>query len=803
MIKNYFIVAIRNLIRQKAYFTINLLGLTIGLTACLLLTFYVIDELSYDRYHEKAERIYRVGYDVEKPNGDKIDQIVTEYKLKEAFESYFNQIENFVRIGWPQSYYVEYEDKKIYQSKISLVDKDFFNVFSFEWIAGNPKGALDEPYTIVITESVAKKFFGDENPINKTLRITTNAGEATSRITGVIKDMPRNSHFHLNIMISMDSAPNVLSRLELNDWGMMSMYSYILMPENTSIESIQKKGKDFTGQMRGDGGTFLPDLLIQPLLDIHLHSNASWELEANGNYRNVILFSIIAIFILLIASINYMNLATARSVKRSLEVGMRKVLGAKKMSLVFQFLGEAIITTFLSLILSLALADILMPAFNKIAGKEINIVWMNNLWIILLIFIIAIVIGIFSGSYPAFFLSSVKPLSALKNKSRNSSSGSILRKALVIFQFSISVILIVCTLIVFLQWSYMKNKPLGIDPSNIVLMRSPGTVKYESFKEELLKNPNITSITGSLKRPPYELSMNLSYEAEGIEIDGQKSIKLVTVEYDYFKTLKNKIVKGRSFDKNMSVDENSTFILNETAIKEFGWDEPLGKMFETSVVDPTTGKWVPRKGQVVGVAEDFHFESVRNKIAPVVYLINHDMIYWLIIKVNSSNTSETLEYIKEKWDDQNVEINYAPAFYEDDLNALYKKEKRFFTLFVIFSGLAIAIACMGIYGLASYTAEQRTKEIGIRKVMGASIITIIKLINREFIILVLISNIIAWPIAWYFMKNWLTNFTYCISLSIWTFVLSGIIAILIALVSVSYQALKASSTNPVNTLRYE
>ncbi len=803
MIKNHFIVAIRNLIRQKGYFIINLLGLTIGLTACLFLTFYIIDELSYDRFNEKAERIYRVGYDFERPNGDRIDQILTEYMVKESFESYFNQIESFVRISYPYDYYVEYEDKKIYESKIALVDKDFFDVFSFEWIAGNPKGALDEPYTIVITESVAKKFFGDEDPINKTLRIFTNIGEAPSRITGVIKDMPKNSHFHLNIMQSMGSAPKTLTHLQLTDWGNMSVYSYILMPENTSIESIRKKGKDFTGQMRGDEGTFLPDLLIQPLLDIHLHSNASWELETNGNYRNVIIFSIIAIFILLIASINYMNLATARSAKRSLEVGMRKVLGAKKISLVFQFLGEAIITTFLSLIISLSLADILMPAFNKIAGKEINIVWMNNLWIILFIFVISIIIGIFSGSYPAFFLSSVKPLNALKKKSKNSASGSILRKVLVIFQFCISVILIVCTLIVFLQWSYMKNKPLGIDPSNIIIMRSPGTEKYEAFKEELLKNPSITSITGSLKRPPFELSMYLSYKAEDVEYDNNKAIKLVTVEYDYFKTIKNKIVKGRSFDRNMSVDENSTFILNEAAIKEFGWDEPLGKMFETSIVDPTTGEWVPRKGQVVGVAEDFHFEPVHNKIAPVVYLINHDMISWLIIRTNSTNRNEVLEYIKEKWDNLNVVINYAPTFYEDDLDGLYKAEQRFFTLFVIFSGLAIAIACLGIFGLASYTAEQRTKEIGIRKVMGASVSTIVKLINQEFLILVLFSNIIAWPIAWYFMKDWLNNFDYRIDLTIWPFLLSGVIAIIIAILSVSYKALRASRTNPVDALRYE
>jgi len=349
----------------------------------------------------------------------------------------------------------------------------------------------------------------------------------------------------------------------------------------------------------------------------------------------------------------------------------------------------------------------------------------------------------------------------------------------------------------------MKNKPLGVDPSNIILMRHPGTKKYETFKEELLKNPNITSISASLVRPPYQLSYNLSYTAEGIEFNGQKSIKMVPVGYDYFKTLENKIVEGRSFDRNIRADENSTFILNEAAIKEFGWDDPIGKMFETSKVDFTTGEWVPRKGQVVGVAEDFHFESVHSKIEPVVYYINHEMLRWSIIKIKPLNTSETLEYIKEKWDDLNIEINYAPSFYEDDLDTLYRAEERFFTLFVIFSGLAITIACMGIFGLASYTAEQRTKEIGIRKVMGASVITIINLINKEFLRLVIISNIIAWPIAWYFMKNWLNNFIYKIDLSIWPFIISGFIAIIIALLSVTYKSLKASSTNPIDALRYE
>ena len=803
MIKNYFIIAIRNLIRQKGYFAINLLGLTIGLTACLLITFYVIDELSYDKFHEKGGRIYRVGYQYKAPSGDIHKYPKTEFRLKETFESYFNQIEEFVRISQPGSFYIEFDDKKFYETGVSLVDENFFDVFTYEWLAGDKETALDKPLSAVITESVAQRFFGDTSPLGKRMRVYHETGDAEITITGVIKDMPENAHFHLSIIGSMKTGKYIYNDMVLNYWGELSQFSYILLPEKVSIESLKKSSKEFIDQTFGETGAWSgADLLFQPVYDIHLKSNTRYEIETNGNIRNVIIFSIIALFILLIATINYMNLATARSTKRAMEVGIRKILGAGRRSLVFQFIGEAVIISFIAMWLSVALTDILLPKFNQLAGKEINIDWMNNLWIILLTIIISVVIGIIAGSYPAFVLSSFKPLKVLKEKLKFSSSNSLLRKILVVSQFTISVTLIICTLVVFIQWRYMQNKPLGIDPSNIVMIRNPGVEQYETLKQELLKNPDIISVTGSNKRPTHKLSSNMSYKAENVNSE-DKSIKLVTVDYDFFETLNSEIIQGRSFSKSIASDEYSAFIINETAMKEFGWETAVGKTFETYTIDSSGNNWLPKKGQIVGVAKDFHFESVHHKIAPIVFFIDHRWRDWVSIKISSTNTPATLNYIKKVWETLNTERYFNPVFYDESIDALYRSEKRFFTLFIIFSVLAISIACLGIFGLASFTAEQRTKEIGIRKVMGASVITIIRLINTEFIKLVILSNLIAWPFAWYFMRNWLNNYTYRIDLTIWPFILSAFIAISIALLSVSYQAVKASRTNPVNALRYE
>ena len=803
MIRNYIKIAFRNLVRQKSYAIINLLGLTIGLTSCLLISYYVIDELSYDRYHEKGERIYRVVMEGEAPSGGKAILTIGPHRLKKAFESYFDQTEEFVRITQPYQFRVQHGDHLFLEDRISLVDKNIFRVFDFEWIAGNPREALSEPFTVVINRSTAEKYFGTTDVLNESFKFLTERGKVDVRITGIIEDMPHNSHFHLDFLASMETARYTFNKRELENWGELTVYNYILLPPEVPIDNIKQQTRGFVEKTFGKEEVQKMTYRYQPLFDIHLHSNTRFEFEAGGDYANVVIFSIVAVFILLIASVNYMNMATARSIKRSKEVGIRKVAGAARRQLIFQFIGEAILLTLIAIWLAIIISDLILPWFNQLAGKQLEIQWLDRWWILLVLIAVPLLVGFLSGIYPALYLSAFRPVRVLYGSGHTGSPHSRLRKILVTSQFAISIVLIICTLVVYQQWSYMSNKKLGVDPSNVVILRHPGDV-YPTFKQELVKNPDVLNVTASNKRLTDRLSSNLGYNAEGLPPDiEERSIKIVTVEYDFFETLHNKIVKGRSFDKQYGEDEHSTFILNEKAVEEIGWEEPIGKWFETSTLDPQTNNWKKRRGKVVGVAENFHFESLHNKIAPVVYFIDHYWIGWMAIRISSDNIPQTMRAIKGVWDDLEANTYYNPEFYKEELNALYRAERRFFRLFIIFAFLAIFIACMGIYGLASFTAEQRTKEMGIRKTFGATTGKVMKLINREFLGLVAISNLIAWPLAWYFMQQWLENYPYRIDLSLWIFLTGAVLALVIAQLAVSWQAYRAASVNPAHSLRYE
>jgi len=803
MIRNYLKIAFRNLMRQKSHAIINLLGLTIGLTSCLLISFYVIDELSYDRYHEKGERIYRVVMEGEAPTGEKAILTIGPHRLKKAFESHFNQIEEFVRITQPYQFRVQQGERLFLEERISLVDKNIFRVFDFEWIAGNPEESLNEPFTTVINRSTAEKYFGTTDVLNESLTFLTDRGKVDVRVTGIIEDMPHNSHFHLDFLASMETAQYTFNARELENWGEMTVFNYILLPPEISIEQIQQQTRGFVVNTFGSEDAQKMTYRYQPLFDIHLRSHSRFEFEAGGDYTNVVIFSIVAVFILLIASVNYMNMATARSIKRSKEVGIRKVAGAARRQLIFQFIGEAILLSLVAIGLAIIISELIMPWFNQLAGKQLEIQWLNRWWILLVIIVIPLLVGFLSGIYPALYLSAFRPVRVLYGSGNISSSHSRLRKILVTGQFAISIILIICTLTIYQQWSYMSKKKLGVDPSNVVILRHPGDI-YPTFKQELLNNPDIISVTASNKRLTSRLSSNLGYNAEGLPPDlEERSIKIVTVEYDFFETLHNEILKGRSFDKQYGEDEHSTFILNEKAVEEIGWEEPIGKWFETSTLDPQTNNWKTRRGSVVGMAENFHFESLHNKIAPVVYFIDHYWIGWMAIRISTDNIPQTMGAIKGVWDELEVDTYYNPEFYKEELNALYRSERRFFRLFIIFAFLAIFIACMGIYGLASFTAEQRTKEMGIRKTFGASTGKIMTLVNREFLVLVAISNLIAWPVAWYSMRAWLENYPYRIELTPWFFIIGALLALAIAQMAVSWQAYRAASVNPAQSLRYE
>ena len=802
MIKNYFKIAWRNLIRQKGYTIINLLGLAIGLTSCLLISYYVIDELSYDKYHKKGDRIYRIVTNYTSPSGDRVPFALGPYRMKKAFESHFTQVEEFVRITDYYEMRVQHEERIFQENRVSMVDPNFFEVFTLNWIAGNPQEALKEPFTVVINRSTAEKYFGTTDVVNESIKFLTSRGNTDMRITGVVEDMPNNSHFHIDIFGSLETAKYVFNERELKNWGELTVFSYILLPPEVPISNIENETKEFIAKTFGEEGIDERMYEYQPLYDIHLNSNTRIEFEQNGSFTNVIIFSLIALFILLIASVNYMNMATARSIKRSKEVGIRKVVGARREQLVFQFITEAILLVLVGIWLAIIISDLLLPYFNQLSGKQLEIKYLNNWWLLIILFLIPVVVGVLAGIYPAFYLSSFKPVRVLYGTRKITSSNAPLRKTLVVSQFSISIALIIATLIVYHQWSYLSNKKLGIDPTNVVILHHPGD-KYKAFKQELLKSPNILNVTASNKRPTERLGSNLEYNAEGLEPDKERSIKIVTVEYDFFVTLDNEIVKGRSFNKKFGNDENATFILNQKAVEEIGWENPIGKWFETSTIDPETNNWKKRKGTIVGVAEDFHFESLHNKIEPVVFFIDHNWINWMSIKISSENIPKTMRYIKSVWDDLEIDGTYDPAFYEEELDALYRAERRFFRIFIIFAILAIVIACLGIYGLASFTAEQRTKEMGIRKAFGANTSKVMALINREFIKLVIIANIIAWPVTWYFMDQWLQNYPYRVNLHVWIFLAGGLLALFIAQLSVSYQSYRAATTNPASSLRYE
>jgi ABC-type antimicrobial peptide transport system permease subunit len=465
-------------------------------------------------------------------------------------------------------------------------------------------------------------------------------------------------------------------------------------------------------------------------------------------------------------------------------------------------MGESVLMALISMVIAVLLGQLLLPFFNNLSGKEFEPSIFNAPRIVTGLIIAIFLIGMIAGSYPAFYLSYFKPIRVLSGETRGIGGNLRLRKILVVFQFSISIALIISTLVVFGQWRFLSNKKLGVNPENVIIVRRPSS-NYYTFKQEVLKNPRVINVTSSNKKPTGGLTSNLGYKAEGLDEDSEQSIKIVTVDFDFFETLENRILLGRSFSKEYSMDSVSTFILNETAVRDIGWEDPLGKWFETSTLDPVSNNWKKRRGLVVGVSEDFHFESIHNTIQPVCYFVDNFWVNWMSIRISSEDFTSSLQFLEREYNKLNPDFPFDYSFYDEDIEALYESERQFFRLFIVFALLAIFIACLGILGLASYTAEQRTKEIGIRKVAGASVNRIILLVTNEFTRLVLIANIIAWPVAWYFMRNWIQNFPYRIKLGIYLFVISALLAFLFAQLMVVYQAWRAATRNPADALRYE
>ncbi len=793
MLRNYMKIALRNIIRQKGFSFINIVGLAVGMTCCILILLWIQDEMSYDRFHENADTLYRVTEHQYNSSGDYFPVTVTPWPLAEGLKEEYPEIIESARLRRLTGRLMTYQDKRFYESEILAVDPSFLKMFSFPLIEGDPVTSLNDPNAVLVTETTAKRYFGDEDPIGKTIVYNT---WNNLKVGGILKDPPRNSFIKFDFMIQFESI--IKKEGWAQTWWTNNYQTFVQLQKGTSHEAISDKVYEYLKKHNERTGTML---IMQPVLDIHLHSDYAIDIygatETTALY--VYVFSIIAVFVLLIACINFMNLSTARSIKRAKEVGMRKVVGARKINVITQFYGESIILTIISMCVAIVLVYLFLPVFNDISGKALSFELMKNPLLFIGLFIIALITGLFSGSYPALIQSSFKPVDSIKGSAMTSSrrSGrSIFRQVLVITQFSLSIILIIGTLIVYKQLNFMTEKDLGYEKGQIVYFRNRSNIRtqFEAFKQELLKNSNITAVTASSDIPTYTVHSTSAFRWEGKDPDVSFLIHQFTVDFDYISTFNMKIKEGRDFSKEFTTDgATQSFILNETAIERMGLDDPVGKSFILWNIE----------GMVVGIVEDFHFKSLHKEIEPLCLRIDPGRNSYVFIKIKPDNLSSTLHSIEKIYNSFNQEYPLVYDFLDEAVDRLYNSDKRTGTIFNYFTYIAIVISCLGLFGLAAFMAQQKTKEIGIRKTLGATVSGIIILISKEFIYLVLVSNLIAWPVSWIVMNRWLENYASRINIDLWIFILSGLLATAIAIVTVSFQSIKAAHTDPTNSLRYE
>ena len=791
MFKNYLKIAMRNIRKHKGYSFINIAGLAIGLAAVILILLYVQFELSFDRYHEKAGRIYRVAGE---RVGSERPSSVMPAPLAPAMMAEFPEVVSATRFYDLNNVYISYGDKNFFEDKFFFTDPETFDMFSLELVKGNPRTSLSDPYSILLSESMVEKYFGNEDPMGKTIIFR---GTHDFKVTGILKNMAENSHFTMNFVVPFEAIPKINRRYDPESWGAFSFNTYFLLRENADPDALEEKflpllekyiGKDVSKEIR---------IFFQPLTRIHLHSNTTGEISKTADIRIIILLSSIAFLILVIACINYMNLATARSVHRSREIGVRKVIGANRSHLIKQFLGESMVLTMLALVLAIAIAVIFLPYFNSLVGRNLNLNILQNRQFLLWLFVLVGFVGLFAGSYPALTISAFKPAIILGNRF-GGLKRSMIRNVLVIIQFMISIILIFATLVVKDQLDFIRNKDMGFERDRIIVVdirnRSIRN-NLDTIKNELERNPNILSVSSSYFLP------NLTDMATLANWPGQlkerkQEIYLNFIDEDFVDLYSIEIVQGRNFSRDFPSDSKGAFLLNETAVKAIGWESAPGKEL-THYIGRRTGK-------IVGVMKDFHMNPLHQQIMPLCYDLNPGSANMaLSVKIGGNHIQQVVPFIRETMARFSPNYPFEYRFFDDIFDAAYRLERKISVIFSLFSLLAISIAGLGLFGLTSFTTEQRTKEIGIRKVLGATISRIVLMLSKEFTKWVLIANIVAWPVAYFAMNRWLQSFAYKINIGLLTFVLSALAALIIAGLTVSYQAFKAARTNPVEALKYE
>ena len=787
MLKNLIKTAFRHILKHLGYSVLNILGLTLGITSAIFLIIYVADEISYDRYHEKADRIFRVSSTIKEPD-DQFTWIVAQIPFGPAVVHDYPEVQSFVRfINMPRALY-KFEDKEFNEENFYYVDSTLFDIFSYKVIKGEVKSALLAPKKIILTEKIANKYFGKTDPIGKTL--TT--GTDTYEVTGVIQDVPSNSHFRFDAVAARNNLPK-----QLGSWGNFGVFTYLLFPEKFDVKAFEKKMEGmYVAYMK----TIFEPLKItikynlEPLTRIHLFSKNAGEPEPTGSITYVYIFGIVAIFLVLIAAMNYMNLATARSARRAREVGLRKVVGSRRLPLVLQFISESMVFTIVSLVISIVLIIILLPKFNLLAGKSFDSHVIYSPVVILSLLSIIIIVGIFGGSYPAFFLSRFSPVTVLKGEITQGSAGSLFRKILVVVQFTVSVIMIICTLVVFRQLNYLKNIDQGFDQQNVVGLQLNGAMarKYPVLKQVLLENQNVKYVT-STNTSVGEGSGKVIFQVETDQGMSNRGINFAVVDHDFIETLGIKIVKGHDFQQDMPSDTLAGVVVNEAFVKRMNWTEPVGKKV-------TLGNFI--NGRVIGVMKDYHQTGMYNGIESLLLIWRpiNNVVY---IKLSGTETSKTISFIETKWKEIFPDQPFVYTYLTDRFRGQFKADEKRGLVFTLLAILAILIACLGLFGLASYMVEQRTKEIGIRKVFGANENIILGLISKDFLILVTIGIVIAIPTAYYFMSKWLENYVYRMKIGASLLVIAALLTITITFITISYKAYQAAIMNPAKALKTE
>src|SRR5688572_8380059 len=748
MFKNYFKIAFRNLWKHKVFSFINIMGLTVGITSCFLIFLYVKFEMSYDSMHKKADRIYRLVSDIKTPS-DIIHAGGPAWAVPPHIKPDFPQVEEFVRVS-SQSFLIRRGNIKFQEERSAYADSGFFKVFDFPLLKGNPQTALTEPFSIILSETAAKKYFGKEEPLGQTL-LFTGEGRA-AKVTGIMKDIPENSQIQADMLVSMSTLTKSFNPGLDDQWGNYGSSAFLLLKEGTDPDALVKQFPAFLEKRNGEemkSNQMYPTLLLERLRDVYLHSTRDGS--KTGNINNVYIFSIIAVFILIIACINFINLTTARSAERAKEVGIRKVVGALKHQLARQFAGESVIICLIAFLLTIFLSWLLIPLFNQLAGKTITEGLFYHPVYLLILFLSAIGIGLIAGFYPALVLSSFHPIVVLKGRFTTGSKGAFLRKGLVIVQFSISIALITGTIIVYRQMNYMRNQALGFNKDHMLVMETNGDPAKDAFKQSLsgITGVKSTSLSSSV---PGSGNPGAYSEIENKKGDLQiANLDLYFVDFDYIPNLRIEMVAGRPFSKDFGTDTTQAMVLNERAVKLFGYSSPqeaIGRRFK---------QW-GREGKIIGVAKDFHFRALQEEIKPLSMRIEPGGTHLVTANIAGKNLPATLAAIENKWKTIIPNRPFSYYFLDEFFDRQYRSEMRFGNLFLYFAILAIFISCLGLLGLALYSTFQRTREVGIRKVMGASISGIVNLLSKEFLMLPLISFFIAAPITWLMMYKWLQDF---------------------------------------------